>query len=226
MSNELRQVWWSRPLGHLLWFLITLVCLTLRIRVLGDAKRLREGQTIVALWHNRIFVPCYIYRYIIRGKVRMSMLTSASKDGAMLEAVAEDYGMQVVRGSSARRGAVGFRDMVHELEKGLSMCITPDGPKGPAYCCRPGVVKLASLTGLPITPLRISYHHFFRVRSWDRFFVPLPFSRVELEVCEAVQVPPNLTEDEIAAHGRKLDAILRDEDAANFPHLRPEKSET
>ena len=224
MSNELRQEWWSRPLGHLLWFVITLVCCTLRKKIKGDTSLLKEGQTIVALWHNRIFVPCYLYRYTIRGKVRMSMLTSASKDGTMLATVAEDYGMSAVRGSSARRGVVGFRDMVHELEQGMSMCITPDGPKGPAYCCRDGAVKLASVSGVPITPLRIRYTACFRAKSWDQFFIPLPFSRIEMEVCETIHVPAGLKEEELAEYSRKLEKTLRDEDVARFPHLNHQPS--
>lgn len=215
-DSNIRQKWWSRPLGHLIWFFITLVCMTLRKRLTGDKRFLREQQAIVAIWHNRIFVPCYFYRYVIRGRVKMSMLASASKDGTMLAAVAEDYGMSVVRGSSGRRGAEGFMDMVRELHAGKSMCITPDGPKGPVYTCRPGVIKLASLSAIPIVPIRIRYLHCLRVRSWDRFFIPLPFSRVIFEIGEPMSVPPELTSDALSAQCRQLEEKLRDADYSAF----------
>ena len=84
-------------MGHLVWFFITLVCLTLRKKVIfegADGKPMGSFQCIIALWHNRVFVPCYVYRYVLKGKkVQMSMLTSASKDGAMLATVAKNYGM-------------------------------------------------------------------------------------------------------------------------------------
>lgn len=215
-QSEIRQEWWSRPLGHLVWFLITLVCMTLRKRVLGDPQIVQGKQAIVAIWHNRIFTPCYFYRYIIRGQVKMSMLTSASKDGAMLAAVAEDYGMSTVRGSSARRGAEGFMDMVRELQSGKSMCITPDGPKGPVYACRPGIIKLASLSGMPIVPIRIHYSCCYRAHSWDRFFVPLPFSKVTLELGNPLAIPEKLDADELSAQCRRLEKALRDEDYSSF----------
>ena len=215
-QSEIRQEWWSRPLGHLVWFLITLVCMTLRKRVLGDPQIVQGKQAIVAIWHNRIFTPCYFYRYVIRGQVKMSMLTSASKDGAMLAAVAEDYGMSTVRGSSARRGAEGFMDMVRELQSGKSMCITPDGPKGPVYACRPGIIKLASLSGMPIVPIRIHYSCCYRVDSWDRFFVPLPFSKVTLELGNPLAIPEKLDADELSAQCRRLEKALRDEDYSSF----------
>ena len=209
MSQEtIRQKWWTRPLGHAIWLLMTLVCMTLRRKLGDETAYLCENQAIVALWHNRIFVPCYIYRYVIKGKVGMSMLTSASKDGTMLTTVAGNYGMRTVRGSSRRRGAAGFLDMVRELRQGYSMCITPDGPKGPRYHCHPGVIKLASISGVPIVPLIIRYSHAWRARSWDGFFVPLPFSRVEFTTPGPIQVPPELDDEQLAAWCKKLEDLL------------------
>lgn len=211
-NTELRQKWWSRPLGHLMWLLVTATCLTLRKRFINlDEGGIPPGEkpVIVALWHNRVFVPCYFYKYIIKGRVRMSMLTSASKDGAMLATIAEDYGMRAVRGSSGRRGVAGFMDMVEEIKAGYSMCITPDGPKGPIYRCHPGVIKLASLTGLPIVPLGISLPQAWRVsKAWDRFIIPKPFSRVELRWGKPLRVAPNLSAEQLAGECRRLEEAL------------------
>ena len=219
MSSELRQEWWSRPLGHVVWLLMTLLCLTLRKKVDPRAKELLSTQCVVALWHNRIFAPCYIYRYVIRGKITMSMLTSASKDGAMLSTVAENYGMRAVRGSSRRRGAEGFKDMLREMEAGCHMCITPDGPKGPLYRCHPGAVKLASLAGAPILPLRLRFSRCWRAKSWDRFIVPLPFSCVEMEMGELLHVPGELSEEELQVWCRRLEGELGTDDERD-PYIR------
>jgi len=212
MSSELRKKWWTEPVGHIVWFFITLACLTLRKRVAnenGKEDAWGSYQCIVALWHNRVFVPCYFYRYVIKGKVPMSMLTSASKDGAMLATVARDYGMRAVRGSSGRRGVAGFLDMVRELKDGCSMCITPDGPKGPRYRCHPGVIKLASISGLPIVPLRIHYSSCWRIRrAWDGFIIPKPFSRVELRWGKKIAIPKELTNEQIAEYSRQLEKAL------------------
>lgn len=218
-STELRQKWWSRPLGHIVWFLMTLICLTLRKKIDKRAGEFLQRQSIVALWHNRIFSPCYVYRYVLRGAITMSMLTSASKDGAMLSTVAQDYGMRAVRGSSRRRGVAGFMDMVHELEDGCHMCITPDGPKGPLYRCHPGVIKLASISGVPILPLRIRYGKCWRAKSWDRFIVPLPFSQIELEAGEPFYVPRDLSEDALASWCRRLEEALGNNDETD-PYIK------
>lgn len=221
MGSKLKQAWWSRPLGHFLWLVITLVCLTLRKRVNGNPDHLRKRQVIVALWHSRIFVPCYFYRYIIKGSVTMSMLTSASKDGAMLSAVAEDYGMRAVRGSSHRRGAIGFLDMVRELKDGCSMCITPDGPKGPVYQCHPGAIKLASISGVPIVPLRIHYSRAHRMSTWDHFHIPMPFSKATIDIQEPLHVPADLNDEQLAEWRRKLEEALTQEDSARYRDPSP-----
>ena len=215
-------------MGHLVWFFITLICFTLRKKVVledADGKPMGSFQCIIALWHNRVFVPCYVYRYVIKGKkVQMSMLTSASKDGALLATVAKDYGMRAVRGSSRRRGVAGFMDMLRELKDGCSMCITPDGPKGPIYKCHPGVIKLASVSGLPIVPARISYSSYWRIRkAWDGFVIPKPFSRVVVHLAKCIEVPAELTPEQQQEYCEKLNQALA-AGTPDFEPIHPEKS--
>ena len=228
MSSELRKKWWTVPVGHLVWFFITLICFTLRKKVVledADGKPMGSFQCIIALWHNRVFVPCYVYRYVIKGKkVQMSMLTSASKDGALLATVAKDYGMRAVRGSSRRRGVAGFMDMLRELKDGCSMCITPDGPKGPIYKCHPGVIKLASVSGLPIVPARISYSSYWRIRkAWDGFVIPKPFSRVVVHLAKCIEGPADLTPEQQQEYCEKLNQALA-AGTPDFEPIHPEKS--
>ena len=196
----------------MVWFFITYVCATLRTRVIlkGNAGEiLGKKQCIIALWHNRTFTPCYVYRYCVDSKVPMSMLTSASKDGALLSTVAGDYGMRTVRGSSHRRGAVGFRDMLRELNEGCCMCITPDGPKGPRYKSRAGVIRLASVSGLPILPLCVDIPSCWRIKkAWDGFVIPKPFSRVNVLVREPLHVPSDIDEETQKEYMEKLDELL------------------
>lgn len=217
MSAKIKSKWWTKPAGHLVWFVMYLVCRTLRFRVHSvtdpeckeGPSAWKNGCYIATIWHNRIFTPCYVYRKILKGTVPMCMLTSASKDGTLLSTVAADFGMATVRGSSRRRGAVGFMDMVREVKAGSCMCITPDGPKGPIYRCHPGAVKLASVTGVPILPINISYHSCWRIRkAWDKFIIPKPFSRVDLVWGEPLYVPGDLTHEQVTEYCEKVNELL------------------
>ena len=151
MSNEVRKKWWTVPVGNLVWAFIAGVCSTLRKKIVnlnGPDDPWGDYQCIIALWHNRVFAPCHVYRYVVKGRLPMSMLTSASKDGAMLATVVKNYGMRAVRGSSRRRGVAGFLDMLRELNRparippwaGGMLCVAPNPPKcsscSPRRSCR------------------------------------------------------------------------------------------
>ena len=212
MGSEIRKKWWTKPVGHLVWFFMASVCATLRKKIVnlnGPDDPWGDYQCIIALWHNRVFSPCHVYRYVVKGRLPMSMRTSASKDGALLTTIANDYGMRTVRGSSHRRGAAGFRDMVRELDAGCCMCITPDGPKGPLYKCRPGVVRLASLSGYPIIPACIDYSSCWRIsKAWDGFVIPKPFSKVTVVVQEPLYVPKDIDDATQKEYMEKLEGML------------------
>src|SRR5262249_2906370 len=87
---------------------------------------------------------------------------------------------------------------------------TPDGPRGPRRRVKPGLVFLAAKTGLPIVPVGFAFHRAWRLRSWDRFALPLPWSAVECVTTDPVVVP------EDADKGRLEEYQLRVEQALNL----------
>ena len=119
----------------------------------------------------------------------MAALVSASRDGAFLAAILERFGIQPVRGSSSRRGAQALLELTTWAERGYDLTITPDGPRGPCYQIQDGVMSLAQLTGLPIVPVSLNLNWKIRVKSWDRFQIPLPFARCEIAVGKIFRVP-------------------------------------
>ena len=112
---------------------------------------------------------------------RGAVLTSPSRDGAVLAAAMACFGVSSVRGSSSKRGAVAMREMAEWIGRGYDMVFTPDGPRGPRYRLAAGPIRLAQKTGAPIFPIRVEYVSAWVFhRSWDRFRVPKPFSRVRV----------------------------------------------
>lgn len=111
-------------------------------------------------------------------------LVSASKDGAWLSAFFESAGVRVVRGSSSRGGREAAGELVEVLRAGHDAGITPDGPRGPIYVCKPGAVVVARRAKVRVVALGIVYEKAWRLRSWDRFAIPRPFSTVNFRVEE------------------------------------------
>jgi hypothetical protein len=112
-------------------------------------------------------------------------LVSASPDGAWLAALFSTVGMGAVRGSSSRFGREAAEGMVEVLRAGHDAAITPDGPRGPCYRLKPGALVVARRTGTPILIIGAQFTAAWRLRSWDRFYVPRPFSRIRVR-CEEV----------------------------------------
>ena len=93
-----------------------------------------------------------------------------------------------VRGRS-RGGSALLREMIRRVRAGESGGVLPDGPRGPAFEAKSGVLALASATGAPLVPLGIAAAPARRLGSWDRALLPLPFARVRLHYGNPLEVP-------------------------------------
>ncbi len=221
--TDVRSSWYAAPAGFLVWLIVRLISLTIRYRIYfpNEADRESAGRErhIIALWHNRTLVPCYVYRNLLKSKVPMSMITSASKDGAFLTAVAHRFGMQTLRGSMNRRAVAVFIGMCKAVKRGSSMCIALDGPKGPIYKGSPGIVRLASVTGVPISAIAIQFSSYWRVnKAWDKYIIPKPFSTISLRWSPPIHVPADLDDNEAAEYIEKVREELS-WGSPDFPHF-------
>ena len=134
---------------------------------------------IGALWHNRLLLlPFVIKRYL--PERRGAALISPSGDGALLADLVERFDFEVVRGSSSRKGASAIRQLADVIANGKDVVITPDGPRGPAYELGQGIIFLAQQSGAEVVPINLEYSSCWRLKSWDRFILPKPFSRVRV----------------------------------------------
>jgi lysophospholipid acyltransferase (LPLAT)-like uncharacterized protein len=190
-----------------------LLAATLRYRVNGGRgpARLPDGPVIFALWHNRLGLCMKVYQSFVRPHHphdHLAALISASKDGAFLAAILQAFGVQAVRGSSSRRGAQALLELTSWAERGHDLAVTPDGPRGPRHVVQDGVMALAQVTGLPIVPYSCRLGWKIQVKSWDRFQIPLPFSRCEMIFGEPIHVPREATDAERARLREQLQAVL------------------
>jgi len=99
--------------------------------------------------------------------------------------------------------------MVSRAADGYDLAITPDGPRGPCYTVQDGVIATAQLTGLAIVPVAYHLNWKIRLKSWDRFQIPLPFARCRVTVGQALKVPRETTEAEREALRQQLETELR-----------------
>ena len=206
-------VGWRRLLLWPLGLLVRLWCRTLRIEADEATRRVMgkpDQAAIFTLWHNRLFVAAELYRRFRKGK-RLYALVSASKDGAWLAAFFEVVGLHTVRGSSSRFGSEAMHALAEKLRQGEDIGITPDGPRGPCYDLKGGGVILARKTGAATILVGMRFAAAWRLPSWDRFYLPRPFSRIELRAEEWSADFLGNSEDSLAAVRSRLLELNPDE---------------
>jgi hypothetical protein len=172
--------WFAGSLGaYLLHTVISLIYKTMRVTFIGQDvyRNLVESENglIGVFWHGRMLMMPFLYP----GK-NIKILISAHRDGEIIANVMKRFNFGLVRGSSKKGGSAALREMLKLLKSGSDLGVTPDGPKGPAEIVKPGIAEVARLSGKYIIPTTFSAKPCIRAASWDRFMIPLPFSKVVL----------------------------------------------
>lgn len=185
---------------------------TARVKVVNKENVLpfwRQGKNVIyALWHSRIVFPVAYGRYRFK-KSNLSMIISQSRDGEYIARILEGLGFLPVRGSSSGGGARAFAHLLSLGEKGYDLAVTPDGPRGPKEVVKPGIIKLAQKSGLTIIPVSYSSSLKKVFKSWDRFMLPFPFSKVVLIFGNPLEVRAEANDEEKRNFGLVLTEILK-----------------
>jgi hypothetical protein len=153
------------------------------------------GNYIAALWHNRLLLISFILKKFFPDRPGAGLI-SASYDGDLIADVTQRFGFDVVRGSSSRMGATALLELSEILASGRDVLLTPDGPRGPAYELGQGIIFLAQRTGAAVVPINMEYSSCWRVKSWDRFIIPRPFSKVRVILGQPQHVKSTSTPEE------------------------------
>jgi lysophospholipid acyltransferase (LPLAT)-like uncharacterized protein len=206
--------WYQRLGARAVQALIRSVSATLRYRwtdrsdfFSGDPP----GPAIYCVWHNRLALSMIAYFGYVRKRNRtagLAAMVSASRDGGFLSSILDCFGVRPVRGSTSRRGRQALLELTTCAEEGYDLAITPDGPRGPCYMVQDGVIAMAQLTGLPIIPVSYNLGWKIRVKSWDRFQIPLPFSRCEMIYEKPIRVTREASVEEREAARIRLQTML------------------
>lgn len=169
-----------------------------------------NGPVVFSFWHNRILaVTAAFLRSYPAGRNGVLVLTSASRDGMWLGELVGRLGMGAVRGSSSRRGATAMRELMEKVAAGHDIAITPDGPRGPRYNLGAGLVYLAQKAAIPVIPIHVRFGRRLRLRTWDEFSIPLPFSQIEVTLDAPRHIPPTANETAFEVERINLESVLR-----------------
>ncbi|MGP1450239.1 MAG: lysophospholipid acyltransferase family protein [Wolinella sp.] len=138
-----------------------------------------DSSFIVVFWHGELLLQPFLYRRL-KAKTRISVMISDHFDGEIIARMIGFFAFDTIRGSSNKGGKRALLGAIRELQNGGDIAITPDGPRGPYHSVADGIIMLSQKTSRPIVPFRAHFEDAWQLKSWDRFFIPKPFSRITL----------------------------------------------
>lgn len=197
-----------RIMSLLGWLFVLLLGKTLRVEIKGEAavKRLQEkGEKVIhTFWHGKMFLPTYYLR-----NQGTYALVSKHRDGEYLARILHHLGNRTIRGSTARGGGRALLLMARKLKEGFDGAFTPDGPRGPIYKAKEGIIRLAQKTQMPIVPLSSNANKKkVYLDNWSRFILPRPFSRGIIIYGKPIRVPLKVSPKIIKEKTQELEKVL------------------
>ena len=189
MSPFLQSILTSPTFHRFLHHFVRIYSGTFRFRIENEARwrQLIDKGTPVLLcgWHQQFFSAIRPFKRY--AKYHPALMISRSQDGAIIAAVARQTGWETVRGSSSRDGKPALRFMIRHLERSNLAAHILDGPTGPIGVVKAGAIRLAHAAQATIVAVSVSARWALYFNSWDRFMLPLPFSRVTLRFGDPIR---------------------------------------
>lgn len=175
----------------------------------------RSPAEIFCFWHQCV-LPCTAYFRHSRAVI----LISQSFDGELITRILKMFGFDAVRGSSSRGAREGLLGLAHMIDTGRTAIFTADGPRGPIYQTKMGPIKLGQITGAPVNAFHLEPEHAWVMRSWDRFLVPKPFTRICVSWARPTYVPADLATEQFEPMREQLNAAIERARMRAYDHFR------
>ena len=164
---------------------------------------------IPVYWHQHHVYGAYLMLKLKKRGVNIGFLISPSSDGDMSAKIAQKWGTVAIRGSSTRTGAKALRDLYQAITKDkISPVNTSDGPTGPIHVFKPGAIMLAQLTKSELVPVAYAASRYWQLKSWNKFIIPKPFSKIVISIGKPVSIEKTLSEDELQKTCKLMQSML------------------
>ncbi len=167
---------------------------------------LNSGRPVLyVVWHGRMLAPIYVLR-----NLKIIAMVSEHGDGEVIAQTILKLGYRTIRGSSTRGGQKAFREMLKRMKSGAHCTVLPDGPTGPCCIMKMGGIVLAQRSGGYILPVSFSAQKPVVMRSWDRFMLWRPFSKVTMLYGEPIFIPRRLSPERLEEYRKEVEQKLND----------------
>lgn len=214
MSKKIDTILTSKPFIGFLYRFIRLYSATFHLSIENESPWMDHlkngGHVLLCAWHQQFFGA--IRHFQKYREFKPGLMISKSKDGEIIAGVAIRTGWGAIRGSSTHGGREAMRELIKKLGETMLAGHIVDGPQGPAGVVKNGLIAIAHATDSVIVPFYVSADRAWYFKSWDRFFLPKPFSHVTLKFDDMIRLSPTTDETEFESQRKLVEDIM-------LPHL-------
>jgi hypothetical protein len=165
-------------LPPLLYIIVNILYLTCRKKYHFDKSKISHNPCIFVFWHGELMMGSFAYGDY-RNSKNIDTIVSEHGDGEIASRFLSLCGFKTIRGSSSRGGLKALKGAFLSLSQGRDLGITPDGPRGPRHSIASGAAIIAQKKNVPLVAMNTKASRAWRLKSWDRFAIPKPFSRLD-----------------------------------------------
>ena len=141
----------------------------------------RKESFIYSFWHDQLLMCPLTWQ----SNSSIKVLISKHRDGDIIAQLISNLGFEAIRGSTHKTnkiknkgGLLSARKMIKSLKNGISIGISPDGPKGPRHKVSEGILSISRLSKSVILPVGIGFKKKWVLNTWDKFIIPKPFNEI------------------------------------------------
>ena len=141
----------------------------------------RKESFIYSFWHDQLLMCPLTWQ----SNSNIKVLISKHRDGDIIAQLISNLGFEAIRGSTHKTnkiknkgGLLSARKMIKSLKNGISIGISPDGPKGPRHKVSEGILSISRLSESVILPVGIGFKKKWVLNTWDKFIIPKPFNEI------------------------------------------------
>jgi lysophospholipid acyltransferase (LPLAT)-like uncharacterized protein len=155
---------------------------------------------ILAFWHSQLMMISFSWK----NKKKLNILASGHSDGRLGATIGKYFKLNNIPTYDKNKN-ISLRPIFKLLQQKDYIGIAPDGPRGPKEKISEGIIKIAKKSRIPIIPIGFWSSKNFQLKSWDSFLISLPFSKCSFVWGAAMEIPENLTDQEIINFQNKLE---------------------
>jgi len=191
------------------WLAIQLLTNSLKIKIINKNKInvlvKQRKKLIFVCWHGRQFL---LTTHL--SKLNTGVITSISRDGRLQADILSRMGFKITYGSSSKSPVKALMGSIKLMKKGINMVIAVDGPTGPIYKVKPGALFLAKKMEALIVPVTFSSWPSITLSAWDKYILPLPFSKTIIIWNDPIQLSKSTDKKILEKESRLIENTLND----------------